>query len=122
MSAVVSDDQLIDEFRGYATHVAGRGMHIPVSGDHIRAAIARIDTLTETVRATGHTEPAATEPAWQEPLASVVRILAQIIEDPAYNHLCGTNLVDALHAWTAHNHARLDDRTLTAVHRALSGG
>lgn len=120
MSAPLSDDQLIDEVRGYATLVSGHGMHVTVRGDQIRAVLGRIDTLTETAT-NGNGHQATPEPAWQEPLSAIIRIVAEIVEDPAYTDLCGTNLVDALHAWAARNQTTVDATALAAVDRALSG-
>lgn len=115
------EDQLIAEVRGLAPLVAGHGMHVQVRGDQLRALLARIDR-PPPVNGNGHPEPAVPEPVWQVPLSNIVRIVAEVIEDPAYSDLCGTNLVDALHAWAARNDTRLDPAALTAVDRALSGG
>jgi hypothetical protein len=114
--AAFTDDQLVDQLRGYLTLVTGHGMHVTVRGDQLRAILRRVDTP-----ASNGATPAVVDP-WQEPLSGVLRIVAEIIEDHAYRDLCGVNLVDALHAWAARNSTRLDPDALTAVNRALSGG
>jgi hypothetical protein len=114
--APFTDDQLVDQLRGYLTLVTGHGMHVTVRGDQLRAILRRVDTPAPT----NGTSLTAVDP-WQEPLSGVLRIVAEIIEDHSYGDLCGTNLVDALHAWAARNSTRLDPAALTAVSRALSG-
>lgn len=110
-----TDDQLVDQLRGYLGLVTGHGMHVTVRGDQLRAILRRVDTAPEPAA------PIATDPAWQTPLAGVLRIVAEIIEDHSYSDLCGTNLVDAIHAWASRNDTTIDPVALSAVDRALSG-
>jgi hypothetical protein len=121
----VAEDQLIDEVRGLAPLVAGHGMHVQVRGDQLRALLSRIDQLTPVPATNGSGNGADASvpppPAWQIPLSGVVRVVAEIVEDPGYRDLCGTNLVDALHAWAARNETTLGAAALSAVGRALSG-
>lgn len=124
MTAAVDDDQLIGEVRRLLPLVTGHGMHVSVRGDQLRAILARIDSPTPAApNGSSHPEPEPepVEPAWQEPLSAIVRVVAEIIEDPAYTDLCGTNLVDALHAWAARNGTTIKPAALTSVDRALSG-
>jgi hypothetical protein len=116
----VPDDHLINELRGLLPLVTGHGMHISVRGDQLRAALGRIDSL-QHAPLEPVTVVAPSPPVWQEALPSVLRILAEVIEDHAYTDLCGTNLVDAIQAWAARNHTTLTVEQLTAVDRALSG-
>lgn len=116
-------DQMITEVRDYAARTVGRGMHIQVPGTHLAAVLAHIDNLQARIDTTpatgnGHHPP---EPPWQAPLATVIRVVADIIEDDAYSDLCGTNLLDALYAYAARTGITIDDPTITAVERALSG-
>lgn len=114
MSAVAfTDDQLVAQLRGYLDLVTGHGMHVTIRGDQLRAALRQIDHPPAVL--------ATPIPAWQEPLSGVLRIVAEVVEDPAYSDLRGTNLVDTLHAWAARNGTTIAPAALAAVDRSLSG-
>lgn len=119
------EDQLIEEIRGYALLTVGQGMHVSVSGDHLRAVVARVDSLQQQVahppQPRGRRSPTPPEPAWQADLSPVLRIVAEILEGDSYADLCGVNLIDALHAWSARNATKLTPATAAAVERALAG-
>src|ERR1041385_3871144 len=115
-SQVSPDDALIQELRGYAQLTGGQGMHISVSGAHLRAVLARIDALeplaaSNAPRTNGHRPP----PPWQEALVPPVQVLAEILESDDYADLCGVNALDALAAWATRNPGSLNPSAMTAV-------
>lgn len=117
------EDRLIEETRRSAAQASGRGMHVTVSGEHLRATLGRLDHLSRTVAAIPPPEdPPEPTPAWQEPLAGVLPILDDILQGDAYVDLVGCNLIDALMGWAARNDTTIDPAALTAVSRALAGG